>query len=300
MTITAIKEATIGKPKTRLGTTIYPIFLPDNSPKNIKIATDDLVVSELETASVPQIQVHNPTDSPLLIPAGKVLSGGRQTRTVNVSILVAPGSTIVIPVSCVEAGRWHGEHRFEDSKRFASRRVRMEKQRSVARNVKNLRTKMSDQSAVWSSIDAEMASRHLSSDTRSFLYAEESMNDEKKRFTAVQELLNEGPEPLQNGIAIAQGDEVVSVEMFASPDALKSSYEALIRSAIFDSPDKKVKSPSEGAVQKFLDQILSAETTEATGVGLGTEYHIENDKFVAHALAYEGKFLHANAFATLV
>ena len=249
---------------------------------------------------MPQIQVHNPTDSPLLIPAGKVLSGGRQTRTVNVSILVAPGSTIVIPVSCVEAGRWHGEHRFEDSKRFASRRVRMEKQRSVARNVKNLRTKMSDQSAVWSSIDAEMASRHLSSDTRSFLYAEESMNDEKKRFTAVQELLNEGPEPLQNGIAIAQGDEVVSVEMFASPDALKSSYEALIRSAIFDSPDKKVKSPSEGAVQKFLDQILSAETTEATGVGLGTEYHIENDKFVAHALAYEGKFLHANAFATLV
>ena len=300
MTITAIKEATIGKPKTRLGTTIYPIFLPDNSPKNIKIATDDLIVSELESASVPQIQVHNPTDNPLLIPAGKVLSGGRQTRTVNVSILVAAGSTIIIPVSCVEAGRWYGERRFEDSKRFASRRVRMEKQRSVARNVKNLRMKMSDQSAVWSSIDSEMISRHLSSDTKNFLFAEESLNDEKERFAAVQELLNEGPEPEQNGIAIAQGDEIVSVEMFASPDALKSSYEALIRSAIFDSPDKKVKSPSEDAVQAFLDQILSAETTEAAGVGLGTEYHIENDKFVAHALAYEGKFLHANAFATLV
>ena len=300
MTITAIKEATIGKPKTRLGTTIYPIFLPDNSPKNIKIATDDLIVSELESASVPQIQVHNPTDNPLLIPAGKVLSGGRQTRTVNVSILVAAGSTIIIPVSCVEAGRWHGEHRFEDSKRFASRRVRMDMQRGVARNVKNLRMKMSDQGAVWDSIDAELISRHLSSDTKNFLFAEESLNDEKERFEAVQELLNEGPEPQQNGIAIAQGDEIVSVEMFASPDALKSSYEALIRSAIFDSPDKKVKSPSEDAVQAFLDQILSAETTEATGVGLGTEYHIENDKFVAHALAYEGKFLHANAFATLV
>ena len=176
----------------------------------------------------------------------------------------------------------------------------MDMQRGVARNVKNLRTKMSDQGAVWDSIDAELISRHLSSDTKNFLYAEESLNDEKERFEAVQELLNEGPEPQQNGIAIAQGDEIVSVEMFASPDALKSSYEALIRSAIFDSPDKKVKSPSEDAVQAFLDQILSAETTEATGVGLGTEYHIENDKFVAHALAYEGKFLHANAFATLV
>ena len=300
MTITAIKEATIGKPKTLLGTTIYPIFLPDNSPKNIKIATDDLVVSELESASVPQIQVHNPTDSPLLIPAGKVLSGGRQTRTVNVSILVAPGSTIIIPVSCVEAGRWHGQHRFEDSKRFASRSVRMAKQRSVARNVKNLRNKMSDQGAVWNSIDSELISRHLASETKNFLYADESLNNENKRFSAVQELLEEGPEPEQNGVAIAQGNEIVSVEVFASPEALKSSYEALIRSAIFDSPDKKVKSPGEDAVQKFLDQILSAETTEAAGVGLGTEYHVENDKFVAHALAYEGQFLHANAFATLV
>jgi hypothetical protein len=300
MTITAIKEATIGKPKTRLGTTIYPIFLPNNAPKNIKIATDDLVVSELESASVPQIQVHNPTDSLLLIPAGKVLSGGRQTRTVNVSILVAPGSTIVIPVSCVEAGRWHGQHRFEDSRRFASRRVRMQKQRSVARNVKNLRNKMSDQGAVWNSIEAEMIARDLHSATKNFLYAEESLNDERERFSAVQELLSEGPEPEQNGIAIAQGKEIVSVEMFASPEALKSSYEALIRSAIFDSPNKKVKSPSEDLVQEFLDQILSAETTEAAGVGLGTEYHVENEKFVAHALAYEGQFLHANAFATLV
>ena len=300
MTITAIKEATIGTPKNRLGTTIYPIFLPNNSPENIKIATDDLVVSELESASVPQIQVHNPTDSPLLIPAGKVLSGGRQTRTVNVSILVAPGSTIVIPVSCVEAGRWHGQHRFEDSKRFASRRVRMEKQRSVARNVKNLRSKVSDQGAVWDSIEAEMIVRDLHSATKNFLYAEESLTNERERFSAVQELLSEGPEPEQNGIAIAQGKEIVSVEMFASPDALKSSYEALIRSAIFDSPNKKVKSPSEDAVQEFLDQILSAETTEAAGVGLGTEYHVENEKFVAHALAYEGQFLHANAFATLV
>ncbi len=300
MTITAIKEATIGKPKTRLGTTIYPIYLPDNSPKDIKIAGDELVVSELESASVPQIQVHNPTDSPLLIPAGKVLSGGRQTRTVNVSILVAAGSTIIIPVSCVEAGRWYGERRFEDSKRFASRSVRMAKQRSVARNVKNLQRKMSDQSAVWNSIDAELNLRHLASKTKNFLHAEEALNDENERFTAVQELLKEGPEPDQNGVAIAHGDTIVSVEMFSSPEALKSSYEALIRSAIFDSPDKQVKSPSEDAVQAFLDEILSAETTQATGVGLGTEYHIENEKFVAHALAYEGKFLHANAFATLV
>jgi len=300
MTITAIKEARIGKPKTRLGTTIYPIFLPDNSPADIKIATDQLIVSELESASVPQIQVHNPTANPLLIPAGMVLSGGRQTRTVNVSILVAAGSTIVIPVSCVEAGRWHGQQRFTDSKRLPSRMVRMEQHRSVARNVKNFKSKNSDQGAVWNSIDQELSMRNLDSATKNFLYADESLDGESDRFSAVKELLKEGPEPQQNGIVIAQGNEVVSVEMFASPDALKSSYEALIRSAILDSSREKVSPPREEQVREFLDQVSAAESTEAEGVGLGTEYHIENDKFVAHALAYEGKFLHANAFATLV
>jgi hypothetical protein len=295
MPITVMKEATIGKPKTRLGTTIYPIFLPNNTPQNFKIATDDLVVTELESASVPQIQVHNPTNEPLLIPAGKVHSGGRQTRTVNVSILVAAGITLVIPVSCVESARWHGERHFEDSRRFASRRVLMDRQRSV----KYFMDKTSDQGAVWNSIVEDIEMHNIRSGTNNFLFAEESLDDESERYSAVQELLNEGPEPQQNGIVIAQGNVVVSVEMFASPDAFKSSYEALIRSAIFDSAEKEVNPPSEEAVRVFLDRISSAESTEAEGVGLGTEYHIENDKFVAHALAYEGKFLHAYAFATL-
>ncbi len=290
-----MKEATIGKPKSRLGTTIYPIFLPNTTPQNFKIATDDLVVTELQSASVPQIQVHNPTNEPLLIPAGKVHSGGRQTRTVNVSILVAAGITLVIPVSCVESGRWHGERHFEDSRRFASRRVLMDRQRSV----KYFMDKTSDQGAVWNSIVEDIEMHNIRSGTNNFLIAEESLEDESERFSAVQELLNEGPEPQQNGIVIAQGNRVVSVEMFASPDAFKSSYEALIRSAIFDSAEKEVNPPSEEAVRVFLDRISSAESTEAEGVGLGTEYHIENDKFVAHALAYEGKFLHAYAFATL-
>ena len=88
----------------------------------------------------------------------------------------------------------------------------MAKQRSVARNVKNLRNKMSDQGAVWNSIDSELISRHLASETKNFLYADESLNNENRRFSAVQELLEEGPEPEQNGVAIAQGNEIVSID----------------------------------------------------------------------------------------
>ena len=65
---------------------------------------------------------------------------------------------------------------------------------------------------------------NIRSGRNNFLFAEESLDDQSERYAAVQELLNEGPEPQQNGIVIAQGNVVVSVETFASPDAFKSSY----------------------------------------------------------------------------
>jgi hypothetical protein len=43
----------------------------------------------------------------VLIVEGEELMGAKQNRVVNVTILVAAGAELVIPVSCVEQGRWH-------------------------------------------------------------------------------------------------------------------------------------------------------------------------------------------------
>jgi hypothetical protein len=42
----------------------------------------------------------------VLILDGEELVGAKQNRIVNTTILVAAGAEIVIPVSCVEQGRW--------------------------------------------------------------------------------------------------------------------------------------------------------------------------------------------------
>ena len=136
--ITALKP---GAPVTRGGVTLIPIFAPAARASAIKIAGDELLVSELETPTVPQLQVHNPTAHDLLIPAGRILSGGRQTRVVNVSIVVPAGAKVVIHVSCVEAGRWSGRSGFENSGRNASRRMRVAKQRSVKANIDRYKSK---------------------------------------------------------------------------------------------------------------------------------------------------------------
>ena len=73
-----------------------------------------------------------------------------------------------------------------------------------------------------------------------------------------------------------------------------------MRATMLDSPRTKGKSPSQRTVREFLREVAQAELTSTPGVGLGTEYHVENDKFVAHALSHDGVLLHANAFATTV
>ena len=59
-----------------------------------------------ESGSVPNLAVKNKCDRPLLIPEGEILIGAKQNRVINITVLVAAGVKFVLPVSCVEAGRW--------------------------------------------------------------------------------------------------------------------------------------------------------------------------------------------------
>jgi hypothetical protein len=56
--------------------------------------------------SVPELKVVNKSDRMLLILDGEGLVGAKQNRIVNTTILIAGNTTTVIPVSCVEQGRW--------------------------------------------------------------------------------------------------------------------------------------------------------------------------------------------------
>ncbi|MFM7493885.1 MAG: ARPP-1 family domain-containing protein, partial [Acidimicrobiaceae bacterium] len=76
MTITQIRDAEIGKPRTLRGTSIFPIFTDPTTCADFEIATDQLEIGELASASVPELSVHNPTKKPVIISAGKILAGG--------------------------------------------------------------------------------------------------------------------------------------------------------------------------------------------------------------------------------
>ncbi len=55
---------------------------------------------------MPELRFVNHCERPVLLLDGEELVGAKQNRILNLTVLVPAHQTIVIPVSCVEAGRW--------------------------------------------------------------------------------------------------------------------------------------------------------------------------------------------------
>ena len=86
-----------------------------------------------EGGSVPEVSFANLADRPVLLVDGEELVGARQNRILNLSILVAAGRKIRIPVSCVEQGRWAYRSRdFKAAEHKLYRKARAMKTAQVA------------------------------------------------------------------------------------------------------------------------------------------------------------------------
>ena len=124
-------------------------------------------------------------DKPVFILDGEELVGAKQNRVVNLSILVPASTTVTVPVSCVEAGRWRAKSRtFKSAPRTQYATGRAKRVAQVTYNLKASGSRHSDQAEVWS--DIAMMSRKLEAESPT---------------AAMEEML--GPEPKELPLAQA-------------------------------------------------------------------------------------------------
>ncbi len=296
MTIPTLVNASVGRPITRLGISLFPVYLPGNHLPKIATGPDSgLVIDELPAAQVPQLVVINPTDIPVLVVEGEQFVGGAQNRTANVSVLVPPGAKVEIPVSCLEQGRWGAYRDFERGRTFAHRRVRRAKQHSVARSMAMAGSRSSDQGAVWGAIENEITNMDLDAPTHAMSDADQAFERDKGRFAAAEELCGMGPLPGQHGVVVAHGYRVVSAEVFGSPDLLAPHWNALVRSHLLERPTAGER-PSATAALKLLGRFAEAESVDSPGIGLGVELHVRTGRVTGQALTLDGSIVHTSLF----
>ena len=125
------------------------------------LAQGRAVVTEVsEGGSVPELRVVNKGDARILVLDGEELRGAKQNRVLSTSILIDKLSTLVVPVSCTEQGRWaYASREFAESEILAERQVRYAMRSSTHAALRSGAGVHADQGAVWSEVDAWSARR---------------------------------------------------------------------------------------------------------------------------------------------
>jgi len=119
-----------------------------------------------ETGSVTELKFVNNCDLPVLLLDGEELVGAKQNRILNLTVLAPSHKTIVIPVSCVEAGRWRAESaEFSSAKRAHFSRGRARKAAHVTESLRTVGSRRSNQEEGWADISEKAVRMDASSDT---------------------------------------------------------------------------------------------------------------------------------------
>ena len=143
---------------------------------------------------------------PVLILEGDELIGAKQNRTVNSSVLVAAESELVLPVSCVERGRWSRRSgAFSLGKASPHLSLRHLKSRSVHESLRRGRGHRSDQGAVWEEVDRPAYLHEASSPTDALQDTRAGLSDKLAAFGTLSEKMPDGT----RGVVVAIGAQPV-------------------------------------------------------------------------------------------
>jgi ARG and Rhodanese-Phosphatase-superfamily-associated Protein domain len=98
------------------------------------VGTRKFKVTEINDGGhVPELTVLNGLDADVLILDGEELVGAKQNRIVNTTLIIGRMREVVIPVSCVEQGRWHYRTKaFKSSKANLYAELRKKKAKAVS------------------------------------------------------------------------------------------------------------------------------------------------------------------------
>ena len=291
---------TIGQPTHHHNLTFFPLLWPqDQEPSYTLLSTaieaGEAVVEEVnESGSVPNLAVQNHCKRPLLIPEGEILIGAKQNRVINVTVLVAAGVKFVLPVSCVEAGRWRYQSRHFESKFCAPPSLRNKKLRAIQKNRSAGGPPLSNQNEVWDEVrkclDGVAAHSATSSLTDAFVSAEETLKDHCKRL-----VMPEGAA----GILVGRHNRIIGMDLFDSPTTLKTLWARLSDAYFFDAlrDPAAAKPTSVVHAQRFIERLGGAAKPRIPALALGDELEIAGEGLVGAALLYNGGICHLAVFS---
>jgi hypothetical protein len=291
----------LGAPQGAAGLTLLPVYGTASGPDYLTAAQGfdrgTLSIGELGGGQVPQLVVHNAGDLPVLLLDGEHLQGARQDRVLNVSVLAAARHDTVIPVSCVEHGRWAYRGTaagFEPAQDLAYADLRA----MQARQGRGPRT---DQAQVWADVERKRA--QIGGRVSRTAAMRDAYDDRRTDLERIRAAFP-GPVDGQAGVLAVAGGRVLALDLFDRDSTLASIWDRLVRGYAVDALDVAQPPDRDADVvaARALVTAIGAQENEATsheGVGLGIDVVITSPTTVTNALVWEDATVHLAAFPTV-
>lgn len=295
-----LEQVRLGRPAHYRNVTLFPIPNGQGSESAYLLLEEGIeagsvTVTEVEQqGSVPELKVVNEADQPVLILGGEVLKGAKQNRMVNITVLVAARSEFVLPVTCVEQGRWQYVSKAFRATHYASPTLRAKSSRSLHRRRRETGEARSDQGEAWREVAHYLCASATGSPTSSLTdgldAVEQSLGEYRRNLP-----LPEGT----RGVIVARGEQVVGLDLFDSGRTLERVWDRLAGAYFAEArlDPGTVPATCEEAALGFLSGLAHATCGTHKGLALGEDIEIRDANLVGTALCHADRIVHLAAFA---
>ena len=293
-----LANVTLGEARSAGSLSVVPIFgdLP-LGPRYITlgeaIEAEVLDVTEVDEGGVVgALRARNTGTRAVLILDGEELLGAKQNRVLNTTVLIGAGSTVDLPVSCTERGRWHYEsYLFSDSGHVAEHRVRAAARMSVTENVRTFGSMQSDQSSVWSEVDRLGVEHALRSPTA-------AMRDvvEHRRADVDRLIGSLHAEAGQRGLLAVVDGAVLGFDLVSRPEAYARLHDRILRCYALGALRSQSKADcvkNARTAREWMVALAEVEGTAHESPGMGKAHRFSGPHIAGAALTFRSAIVHA-------
>jgi len=259
-------------------------------------------VTEISAAgSVLELKVENTLDVRVYLMDGQELVGAKQNRILNTDVLVPAKTTLTIPVSCVEQGRWQSVSAQFSPGKSASYRTRAAKSERIHTALKSGWHHDADQGEVWDEVQSTLAACGTVSPTSALSDAYAMRDAELKSFRRQLHMPKDAV-----GLAVFHGEAFMGLDLFDRHSTLQYFWDSLVDSyaldwlgASMEAPVGKHGEESEAhpVLKRILQDVTQGNWEPFSSPGEGQDFRLQSPEFSGSALIWEGRVvLHLQVF----
>ncbi len=299
-----ITKVKIGGKQSHMNMVLYPLLMSDAGEPGYVVLEEALSKGMVEITEishggrVPELKLINKSPECVLIVDGEELMGAKQNRIVNATFLIGGNAEVIIPVSCVEHGRWsYRTNKFSSGEKVMPPSMRRAHQEFVAHSLKEGRGYQSNQGMIWDelAVKSERMAVHSQTGAMADLFEghKTRLEDYLKAFRPVD---------CQVGAVYAINGEIAGLECFGYQQTFARFFRKLTESYALDALDwfegeeKESARISPEAVKGFLNTVQKANRKNYPSLGLGDNIRFEGISVTGASLVFVGQILHISAF----